>query len=210
MVGGKSNRRRVRALRPAALVALVVGVAHVAPATAQDPKFGVHDIAFGIHDIAFGIHDTNFGLHIVEFGVHNIVYPVQDIATLAEETEKEVRFRLSGDVLFDFDKADLQPKGQAVLRQLAARIGSDFAGASMFIEGHTDSKGSDDYNQALSERRAESVGAWFAANSDFPTDRITTVGYGESRPVAPNETEDGGDNPAGRQENRRVEFVVVK
>ena len=187
------------------MVVLVTGLACLAaaPALAQNPGFGVHDIKYGVHDIKYGVHD-------IKYGVLDIVFPVEDIATATAETKEEVRFRLSGDVLFDFDKADIRPKGQAVLRQLAARIGSDYAGARMHIEGHTDSKGPDDYNQALSERRAESIRAWFAANTDIPGNLITMAGYGETRPVAPNETVDGGDNPAGRQENRRVEFVVVK
>ena len=72
------------------------------------------------------------------------------------------------------------------------------------IEGHTDSKGNDAYNQRLSERRAGSVKSWLVDKEKIAADRITTRGAGETRPVADNSTE------AGRQENRRVEVVIQK
>jgi OOP family OmpA-OmpF porin len=71
------------------------------------------------------------------------------------------------------------------------------------VEGHTDSIASDDYNQALSERRARAVAKWL---DDYGIDgsRLTAKGYGESKPVAENDT------AAGRQKNRRVEVVIAK
>jgi outer membrane protein OmpA-like peptidoglycan-associated protein len=73
----------------------------------------------------------------------------------------------------------------------------------MRVEGHTDSIASDDYNQKLSERRAQSVQRWLAASGGVKG-TITPRGFGESRPVA------GNDTPAGRQQNRRVEIVIEK
>jgi outer membrane protein OmpA-like peptidoglycan-associated protein len=82
-----------------------------------------------------------------------------------------------------------------------AQFMRDYPERSVRIEGHTDSVGSDETNQALSERRADAVrDALVAQNA--PSERIDTVGYGESRPIASN------DNVAGRQQNRRVEIVV--
>lgn len=79
----------------------------------------------------------------------------------------------------------------------------------MRVDGHTDAKGDDAYNQALSERRAAAVKAWLAGNARIPADHMGTRGYGETRPVAPNARPDGADDPAGRQRNRRVEIAVA-
>lgn len=71
------------------------------------------------------------------------------------------------------------------------------------VEGHTDSIASEAYNQTLSERRAEAVADWLAAHG-VDRQRLRTVGWGESRPVATNDT------PSGRQQNRRVEVIIEK
>ena len=75
------------------------------------------------------------------------------------------------------------------------------------VEGHTDSIGSDAYNQKLSERRAENV-AGTLEKDGVSAQRVTVKGYGKRYPVAPNTTPDGADNPAGRAKNRRVEVVI--
>ncbi|HSF43871.1 MAG TPA: OmpA family protein, partial [Thermoanaerobaculia bacterium] len=72
------------------------------------------------------------------------------------------------------------------------------------LEGHTDAKGDDAYNQRLSLRRAEAVKGWLTQREGIAADRLATRGAGESRPVASNEDE------AGRQKNRRVEVVIHK
>ena len=111
---------------------------------------------------------------------------------------------LSDRVLFDFDKSDIRPDASKVLDALAIALKSAPA-KSMEIGGHTDAKGSDDYNLALSGRRAQSVIA--ALQSRASATKATAKGYGETQPVAPN-TLKGEDNPGGRQLNRRVEIVV--
>lgn len=75
-------------------------------------------------------------------------------------------------------------------------------GLKIEIAGHTDSTGTREFNQKLSEDRAESLASWLIQNGISST-RITTVGYGESRPVADNETEDG------RRKNRRTEIKIM-
>nr|WP_223215456.1 OmpA family protein [Agrobacterium pusense] len=74
------------------------------------------------------------------------------------------------------------------------------------ITGHTDSKGSDEYDDKLSIRRANSVKAWLKENGVIS--KMTTAGKGERSPVAPNQTASGADDPNGWQKNRRVEFVI--
>lgn len=115
---------------------------------------------------------------------------------------------LEDSLLFDFDKAGIRPDAATVIEGLASALGG-IRIASMEIRGHTDSRGSDDYNQALSERRARSVLEALGARSEAAAavSRARARGFGESQPVAPNEIK-GEDNPSGRQLNRRVEIYV--
>ena len=106
-------------------------------------------------------------------------------------------------VLFDFDRSEIRPDAAKVLDALAAALGK-IPVRTLEVRGHTDAKGSEDYNQALSMRRASAVSA---ALRDRGAGGATAKGYGESQPVAPNEL-GGRDNPAGRQLNRRVEIFV--
>jgi OOP family OmpA-OmpF porin len=76
------------------------------------------------------------------------------------------------------------------------------------IEGHTDSVGSPEYNQRLSERRAEAVRAHLVDAHAIAPDRLITRGYGETRPAGPTTDPDGSDNVERRQRNRRVEIII--
>jgi outer membrane protein OmpA-like peptidoglycan-associated protein len=125
----------------------------------------------------------------------------------AEVTEREIRIDLSADVLFDFDKADLKPAADADLGKVA-EVARANPGTPIQVAGHTDSKGADAYNQRLSEQRAEAVKAWLVEQGGVEAARIQTRGWGETRPVAPNETPGGADDPDGRQRNRRVEITI--
>ena len=134
----------------------------------------------------------------------------QDIGGLlrdlnAEVRGKQVRIALSADVLFDFDKADLKPEARPQLEKVAAVLKS-YPKATAKIEGHTDAKGDDAYNQKLSERRAESVRKYLAGQG--ATLKMSTQGWGRKKPVAPNAKPDGKDDPEGRKKNRRVEITV--
>ena len=124
----------------------------------------------------------------------------------AEVTQTKIRIDLSGDVLFDFDKADLKPEALESLKSLATIVKQKATKVEIF--GHTDSKGSEVYNQKLSEKRALSVKVWLLTNTGFSKDLIHTKGLGETQPRAPNKKEDGSDNPEGRAQNRRVEILV--
>ncbi len=123
----------------------------------------------------------------------------------AKTTATEIRIELASDVLFDFDKADLLPKAVPALEKVATVLKS-YPNAACTIEGHTDGKGLKDYNQKLSERRADSVKAWLVAHGIASP--VATRGWGSAKPVAPNAFPDGRDDPEGRQKNRRVEIVV--
>jgi outer membrane protein OmpA-like peptidoglycan-associated protein len=82
--------------------------------------------------------------------------------------------------------------------------------AKVAIEGHTDGRGADDYNQKLSEARAASVKQWLVANAQANGANFAIRGWGKTKPVAPNAKPDGADDPEGRAKNRRVEIVVRK
>ena len=126
-----------------------------------------------------------------------------------KETATEVRIDLSADVLFDFDKSDLLPKAQQTLSQAAGVI-HDKAKGTVRIDGYTDAKGSDAYNQRLSERRAAAVETWFKTKGNLQSVSFVTRGFGAKNPVAANTKPDGSDDPGGRQKNRRVELVIQK
>jgi outer membrane protein OmpA-like peptidoglycan-associated protein len=78
------------------------------------------------------------------------------------------------------------------------------------IEGHTDAKGADAYNQTLSEQRAAAVKQWLVANAQVNGANIATRGWGKTRPVTHNTKPDGSDDPEGRAKNRRVQIIVRK
>jgi outer membrane protein OmpA-like peptidoglycan-associated protein len=137
-----------------------------------------------------------------------LVGPAQ--ALLVQETPHEIRLRLAGDLLFDFDKSDLRPDAVATLREVAAKIKATNPHGTILIAGYTDSKGSVPFNMRLSQQRAGSVETWLVQNAGFPGATFSPVGYGAANPVAPNETADGHDDPDGRQRNRRVEIVIPK
>lgn len=115
------------------------------------------------------------------------------------ETERGLVVNVS-DVLFDFDKANLKPGAREKVARVASILHSH-PDLKIEVEGHTDSVGTDAYNQRLSERRAESVRAGLVQDG-VKSDVVGTAGFGESRPVATNGT------PEGRQQNRRVEIVI--
>ena len=108
--------------------------------------------------------------------------------------------RFSSDVLFDVDSAILLPASRASLDEVAVVI-NDFPKTAVVVEGFTDSTGSEEHNQALSERRARAVSGYFV-NQGVSAERVTAVGFGEDHPVAGNDTE------AGRQQNRRVAMLI--
>jgi outer membrane protein OmpA-like peptidoglycan-associated protein len=105
-----------------------------------------------------------------------------------------------GDVLFMTGRADLQPGAVGNLGRLVTFL-NKYPGRTVAIEGYTDSVGSEDYNQRLSERRADSVKSYLIGQGIGST-RLSASGKGESDPVAAN------DSASGRQQNRRVEVVI--
>ena len=120
-------------------------------------------------------------------------------ALQAVDTDRGMVITL-GDVLFSTGKADLQPGAMSTIERLALFM-AEYPAKTVLIEGYTDDVGSEIFNLGLSERRAASVRDALLAAGVSPL-RISTIGYGEARPIASNST------PEGRQMNRRVEIVI--
>lgn len=124
----------------------------------------------------------------------------------ARQTASGLVLTLPENVLFDFDEATLRPDAETALAKIQTVL-AEYPDAPVQVVGHTDAKGADAYNQTLSERRAQAVEAWIAGRG-VAASRLSSVGRGETEPVADNETASGADDPAGRQQNRRVEIVL--
>lgn len=121
---------------------------------------------------------------------------LQELAAVRQERDHTV-ITLSGEVLFESDQAELRASARERLLALADALRTEETQMAT-IEGHTDSRGSDDYNRRLSQRRAESVRDYLIAEG-VPAARLQAVGRGESTPIASN------DDAEGRANNRRVE-----
>jgi len=109
---------------------------------------------------------------------------------------------ISEDIYFDFDSAQLLPRAQEILKRKADWLRSH-PGARVIIEGHTDERGTVEYNLALGDRRAEAAKG-FLVELGISPERITTISYGEERPADP------GHNEAAWAKNRRAQFVLEK
>ncbi|MCW2351453.1 MULTISPECIES: OmpA family protein [Sphingobium] len=113
----------------------------------------------------------------------------------------ELLLRMPSGITFATDQATVQPQAQSTLDQVASTL-AEYPKTMIDVLGHTDSDGSEAYNQALSERRAQAVANYLGRRGVDPI-RMATMGYGETRPVASNETADG------KAQNRRVEIKIV-
>ncbi len=132
-------------------------------------------------------------------GVDSDAWPGADIDAVGMVARAE-RVVLPSEVLFGFDRDELEPGASVELDKLVSSLTSR-ADARVTIDGHTDNVGRADYNQKLSERRAQAVAAYLEKRG-IAKDRIVTRGFGESRPFVPN------DGPENRKKNRRVEIVI--
>ncbi len=117
-----------------------------------------------------------------------------------ERVGEGIQVTFDNAILFDFGKADLKSQARADLADLATSL-QKYDNTDVVIYGHTDSVGSDDFNLRLSEQRAQSAAAYLM-NQGISRSRITTIGKGETAPVASNETD------SGRALNRRVEIAI--
>jgi outer membrane protein OmpA-like peptidoglycan-associated protein len=111
-------------------------------------------------------------------------------------------------IYYDIDKANIRPDAAKELDKLVQLL-IDNPEIKIELSSHTDSIASVEYNQDLSQRRAESAVKYMVQNGISP-DRLVAKGYGELRPIARNTNPDGTDNPMGRDRNRRTEFKILE
>ena len=180
---------------PATIAAAEAAVARLGP---NRGAVGLRAAVLAIPGLALGVGGGSTGLVA---SVQELEAAKRDLG--AQETALEVRVELPADVLFDFDKAEIRADAADALAKLAAIIAAYPSGRAE-LSGHTDDKGSDAYNQRLSERRAAAVKTWLVERHALDGSRIATRGEGEARPVADNGTDEG------RQRNRRVEALIHK
>jgi outer membrane protein OmpA-like peptidoglycan-associated protein len=126
----------------------------------------------------------------------------QDLAgAKIERVGEGIKITFDSGLLFDVAKSDLRPEAQTNLGKLGVIL-NKYPDTNILIEGHTDSDGSEEYNQTLSERRAQAVSHYLASQSVLSS-RMNSMGYGEKQPIADNSTS------AGKQANRRVEVAIM-
>jgi len=119
---------------------------------------------------------------------------------VSRPSEGEIDVRLTGDILFDYNSSALRPESRTLLDQLGSNF-RQYPDNRIVVEGHTDSVGSDAFNQKLSEQRAANV-ADYLIDRGVTASNVIVYGYGEARPKATNDTAEG------RQLNRRVEIHI--
>lgn len=186
---------------------VVIGLIGLAPAIFGEPL----DLVYKSLDLLYPVQDMGGSALQSGGGARDLKSEVVDLKSAGaeiKESDTEIKISLQGEILFDFDKANIRPAAEPVLTQVAEMIKKSKK-TNVLIEGHTDSKGSQSYNTKLSDRRAVSVKTWLVAHG-IAERGITTNGLGASKPVAPNTKPDGSDDPEGRQKNRRVEITIRK
>ncbi len=125
----------------------------------------------------------------------------RDIAgARVERVGEGIKITFSSGIMFDVDRAVLKDQYKGELGELATIL-NKYADTNILLEGHTDSTGPEEYNLELSRKRSQAVASYLATQNVNPT-RFTTVGYGESQPIASNEIAEG------RAQNRRVEVAI--
>jgi outer membrane protein OmpA-like peptidoglycan-associated protein len=155
--------------------------------------------ADGVHDRRDTCPGTPANTPVNPNGCAIKVYPDAPVKEVVAAPQDEV-IVLSDKVLFDFNSSTLTPAANQVLADISKRL-TDSAIIGVLVKGHTDSVGSEAFNQQLSQRRADSVAA-FLVSQGVAADKLHTEGHGEGQPVADNATDEG------RAQNRRVEIVV--
>ena len=185
-----------------------VADADAGPPAALPPgaRFGTAQVNFTNADMRFA--DPHLAAASSHFAAPSAAAALPGGMALREEG-RGLRVTLDADVLFDFDRAELRRDAGPRLQRLMEEVSARVPRPAFRVEGHTDWIGSDAYNLRLSSRRADLVRDWLVRQGGVPRPAVSTVGYGESRPVAPNGTPEGRDDPEGRQRNRRVELLVT-
>ncbi len=153
-----------------------------------------------IGGVAGGLAGAGIGYYIERQRRDLEQIPGAEVSVEEVDGQQQLVVTMKSTLLFETDSANLT-YGRDSLDQIAETL-NKYPESTVIVKGHTDSRGTEEYNQQLSERRANAVGNYLIAEQ-VAASRITAIGFGESLPVAPNDTEEG------RQRNRRVEMDIV-
>jgi len=192
-----------RSIRSWILLAATVSPNLVGAQNNADTGAVVLDLVPTILDLQAGSDQLNAQIKDLSANASAIIKKNGNISVRDSEQGKVLY--IASDVLFNFDSAQLSTKAEANLKDIATIINEIPEGLVKVI-GHTDAKGTDQYNLKLSKLRAQSV-AEFLVKQGVDRSRLSPEGRGEKDPIAKNEM-NGKDNPDGRQKNRRVEFIL--
>jgi outer membrane protein OmpA-like peptidoglycan-associated protein len=133
---------------------------------------------------------------------------VSALAGCAGPEKKRVQDSMTLHILFDYNKAIIKEQAYSELKQ-GINFVKRYPGSRIEIAGHTDNIGTPQYNEILSGKRAEAVREYLIREGGADPAKISSVGYRDLYPVAPNQKPDGQDNPDGRAQNRRVEINIL-
>ncbi len=158
------------------------------------------------YNITYQAADHLFSSENLEIAQHSDYYEINRAVAL-DPIVVGSKITLNN-IFFDFDKATLRPLSNVELKNLVMLLKSN-PKMKVEISGHTDSKGTDAYNQVLSEQRAQAVVSYLVAHG-IPSEQMVAKGYGKTQPVAANTKANGSDNAPGRQLNRRVELKIIQ
>lgn len=169
----------------------------------------------GAEPVAFLLEESNYKLNGSKEGFWPSIesLKLEEITNAPSDTitkilvMRPVNRAVVENVYFAFDMKDIREMYQDEMDTVIALM-LKYEDLLVKVEGHTDSKGSDSYNVALSERRAKEAKKYIVSQG-ISEERVIAKGYGETTPIAPNENPDGSDNPEGRAKNRRVEFKLL-
>jgi outer membrane protein OmpA-like peptidoglycan-associated protein len=133
---------------------------------------------------------------------------ISALAGCAHQEKKRVQDSMTLHILFDYNRAIIMEKAYSELNE-GINFVKRYPGSRIEIAGHTDNIGTPQYNQTLSEKRAEAVREYLIREGGVDPAKISSVGYRDLYPVAPNQKPDGRDNPDGRAQNRRVDINIL-
>jgi OOP family OmpA-OmpF porin len=133
---------------------------------------------------------------------------VSALAGCAHQEKNRVQDKMTLHILFDYNKVMIKESSYSELKEGISFV-KRYPGSRIEIAGHTDNIGTPQYNQTLSEKRAAAVREYLIREGGVEPAKISSVGYRDLYPVAPNQKSDGRDNPDGRAQNRRVEINIL-
>ncbi|OGS44846.1 MAG: hypothetical protein A2539_03720 [Elusimicrobia bacterium RIFOXYD2_FULL_34_15] len=161
----------------------------------------------GKYKVKFTVFDTVGNKAVADLIDIDVNIPekvvVEEKKISVKEEKRGLVVNLASSVLFDSGKSELKPGAFDMLNEVV-KLMQEYPDNNILIEGHTDSYGSDAYNKRLSEKRAQSVYDMLVSKYSVDSKRLSAIGYGEEKPMADNKT------AAGREQNRRVEIIILK